>query len=144
MHICSRSNFNSSLRTLGLVWFKKKNGHSSLITQFSSSITHHLLLITHHLKYHNFLPHNFLPHLFGIFFQFLITQFVLLFVGPMPEQHVISSVSLPASPSLISFSSSSVTIALLLSVKLSSFSFISHVHTHQQEQSYPKPTAKPS
>ena len=98
MHICSRSNFNSSLRTLGLVWFKKKNGHSSLITQFSSSITHHLLLITHHLKYHNFLP-----HLFGIYFQFLITQFFLLFVGPMRKQHVISSVSLPASPSLSSF-----------------------------------------
>ena len=65
--------------------------HPSLITYYSS-------LITHHLKYPNFLP-----YLFGIYFQFLITQFFLLFEGPMPKQHVISFVSLPSSHSLSSF-----------------------------------------
>ena len=42
------------MNCLGLVWFKK-NGHSSLITQFSSLLTHH---------YHSKIP------------QFLITLFV--------------------------------------------------------------------
>ena len=46
--------------------------HSSLLTQFPS-------LITYHLKY---------PTPFGTRFQFLITQFFLLFVGPIPKQHV--------------------------------------------------------
>ena len=55
-------------------------------------------MVTHHLKYQNFLP-----HLFDTYFQFLITQFFLLFVGPMPEHYVISFVSLLVSPSLSSF-----------------------------------------
>ena len=64
---------------LGLIWLKKK---WSLITQ-NTPISY--------------------PHLFGTYFQFLITQFFLLFVGPMPVHPVISSISLPASPSLSSF-----------------------------------------
>ena len=69
-----------------------------MIIHHSSLSFHHPLLITHHSKYPNFLP-----HLFGTYFQFLITQFFLLFVGPMPEYYVISFVSLPTSPSLSSF-----------------------------------------
>ena len=72
--------------------------HSSLSFHHPSLITHYSSLITHHLKYPNFLS-----HLFDIYFQFLITQFFLPFVGPMPEQHVISSVSLPPHPHSLHF-----------------------------------------
>ena len=59
---------------LGLVWFKK------IVTQFSSLNFHYPSIVTHHSKYPNFLP-----HLFGTYFQFLITQFFLLFMRPMPS-----------------------------------------------------------
>ena len=79
-------------------WPSLESFRPCLVLKKWSLITHHSVFITHHLKYLNFIP-----HLFGTYFQFLITQFFLLFVGPMPEHYVISFVSLPASPSLSSF-----------------------------------------
>ena len=63
-------------RDLGLVWFKK-NGHSSLITQYTPIYWFH-------------------P--FGIYFQLFITQIFLLFVGPIPKQRSETTVSLLAKP----------------------------------------------
>ena len=74
------------------------NPISKALFGFKKMVTHHSIFITHHLKYQNFLP-----HLFDTYFQFLITQFFLLFVGRMPEHYVISFVSLLASPLLSSF-----------------------------------------
>ena len=54
-----------------------KNHYPSLLTKFSS-------FVTHHLKYPNFLIPTHLAHIT----QFLITQFFLHFVGPIPEHHV--------------------------------------------------------
>ena len=66
-------------------------GFKKMVTHHSVFIIHHSSLITHHSKYPNFLP-----YLFGTYFQCLITQFFLLFMGPIPEHYVISSISLPA------------------------------------------------
>ena len=58
----------------------------SLITPHSIFFTHHLSLITHHLSLK--LPQFPKPHPFGTYFQLLITQCFLLFVGPIPEHLV--------------------------------------------------------
>ena len=51
-------------------------------------ITHHLIFVTHHsfITHHSSLkiPQFLIPHPFGTYFQLLITQFFLLFVGLMP------------------------------------------------------------
>ena len=57
-----------------------------LITPHSIFFTHHSSLITHHLSLK--LPQFPKPHPFGTYFQFLITQCFLLFVGPIPEHLV--------------------------------------------------------
>ena len=58
----------------------------SLITPHSIFFTHHLSLITHHLSLK--LPQFPKPHPFGTYFQLLITQCFLLFVGPIPKHLV--------------------------------------------------------
>ena len=58
----------------------------SLITPHSIFFTHHSSLITHHLSLK--LPQFPKPHPFGTYFQLLITQCFLLFVGPIPEHLV--------------------------------------------------------
>ena len=58
-------------------------------------LTHHSILITYHLKYPNFLKVACLAHCF----QLLITQKIVLSMGPISEHHV----SEPIRLTLISF-----------------------------------------
>ena len=65
--------------TKGLFGFKKTITHHFLLNfHCSSLITCYSSLVTHHLKYPNFLNFARLAH----YFQLLITQKFVLFVGP--------------------------------------------------------------
>ena len=65
-----------------------------LVFKKFSLITHHSIFIIHRLSLK--IPQLPKSGTFG-------TLFFIFYVGPIPEHHVISSVSLPASPSLFSF-----------------------------------------
>ena len=62
---------------------------------------HYSSFITHHLKYPNSLYGY--THLFGTLFLASHHSIFSTFCGPIPEHHVISSLSLPVSLSLFSF-----------------------------------------
>ena len=125
-------------RDLGLVWFKK-NGHSSLITRYSSPIIYQSSLITHHSKYPQF-P----THLFGTYYQFLITQFFLLFVEPIPEHYVINSVSLPAFPLTLFISFSSTFSHHCLVTLTEAILFLFHFSCTHINKNNPIPNLRPN
>ena len=66
---------------------------SSLITSHSIFVTCYLLLITHHLKYHNFPNPTHLAHIFN----FSSLKIFYCLWDPLPKHMSVSIVSLPAS-----------------------------------------------